>query len=116
MASNYKLTLRLNGQPPVDMLWTNQQVLAGQQTLQAGALVNGTNTVVIEPINAAGQSNYDWTMWFDWLELTYPYSGAYLADAVFNNPDAGTWRYRITEAPSATPWISTSPTRPLPGC
>ena len=105
LAGNYKLTLRLNGQPPVDMLWTSQQVLAGQQALQAGALVNGTNTVVIEPINAAGQSNNDWTVWFDWLELTYPYSGAYLADAEFNNPDAGTWRYRITESPSATPWV-----------
>lgn len=102
---NYQLRLRLNGQPPLDMTWTNQQVLSGQQTLQAGALVNGTNIITVEPINAAGQSNNDWTVWFDWLELTYPYSGAYLADAVFNNPDAGTWRYRITEAPSATPWI-----------
>ncbi len=105
LAGNYTLRLQLNGQSPVDMVWTNQKVLTGQQALPAGALVNGTNTVVVEPINAAGQTNYDWTMWFDWLELTYPYSGAYLADAVFNNPDAGTWRYRVTEAPSATPWI-----------
>lgn len=105
LPGNYTLRLQLNGQPPLDMTWTNQQVLSGQKTLQAGALVNGTNTILVEPINAAGLSNNDWTVWFDWLEVTYPYNGVYLADALFNNPDAGTWRYRITGAPSATPWI-----------
>lgn len=105
LAGNYTLSLRLNGQPEQLMTWTGQKVLTGQQTLPAGALVNGANSIVIEPINAAGLLNNDWTMWFDWLDLTYPYSGAYLADAVFNNPDAGTWRYQITQSPSDSPWV-----------
>ena len=105
LSSDYALSLQLNDQPQVTMSWSGQQVLSGQQALPAGVLVNGTNQIVIEPINIYGQSNDNWTMWFNWLDLTYPYSGVYLKDAVFNNPDAGTWRYQITQAPSATPWI-----------
>ncbi len=39
------------------------------------------------------------------MELTYPYNGDYLSGALFHNPTAGTWRYRITNSPSATPWV-----------
>ena len=97
LPANYTVSLSLNGAAAVNKSWTQTKVLDGSLLLPAGALVNGANTLALTPINVP--------VWLDWLELTYPYNGDYLSGALFHNPTAGTWRYRITNSPSATPWV-----------
>ena len=97
LPANYTVSLSLNGAPAVNKSWTQTRVLDGSLALPAGALVNGANTLVLTPSNVP--------VWLDWLELTYPYNGDYLSGALFHNPTAGTWRYRVTNSPTATPWV-----------
>ena len=105
LPGTYKVSLSLNGTPAQEMTWSQTRVLTGTLPLPAGALVDGNNSLVLTPINVLGLPNQGYTVWLDWLELTYPYNGDYLSGALFHNPTAGTWRYRITNSPSATPWI-----------
>lgn len=78
--------------------------------------MNGANNIVIEPINAAGLLNNDWTMWFDWLDYFIPTAAQYLADAVFNNPDAGRGAIRSRSRRQPRPGFSTLPTRQRLSC
>jgi hypothetical protein len=103
--ASYTVSFTLNSGPPSTRTWTNTRVLDGVVALPAGALVNGANRVVVQPINVFGVTNNDFTVWLDWLRLTYPYNGQYLADASFSNPTSGQWRYQIGGVPSATPWV-----------
>ena len=103
--ASYTVRFTLNNGAPSTRTWTNTRVLDGSVPLPAGALVNGANRVVVQPINVSGVSNNDYTVWLDWLRLTYPYNGQYLADATFSNPTDGQWRYQISNVPSATPWV-----------
>ena len=105
LPGQYTVSLSLNGAPAVNKAWTQTRVLDGSLLLPAGALVNGANSLVLTPINVLGLPDNGYTVWLDWLELTYPYNGDYLAGALFHNPTAGTWRYRITNSPTATPWV-----------
>ncbi len=97
--SNYTVQFTLNSSAPQSKVWTNTRVLEGTVNLPAGALVNGDNSVELRPTATA------YAFWLDWLRLTYPYSGEYLAGATFNNPSSGLWRYQISNAPTATPWV-----------
>jgi len=105
LPGNYTVSLSLNGAPAVNKTWTQTRVLDGSLSLPTGALVNGTNSLVLTPINALSLDDPGYSIWLDWLELTYPYNGGYLSGALFSNPTAGTWRYRITNSPSETPWV-----------
>jgi hypothetical protein len=98
-AGAYAINFTLNSSTPQTKSWTNARVLDGVVTLPAGALVQGDNTVTVQPSSAANAA------WLDWLRLTYPYNGQYLPDATFNNPDAGLWRYQISGVPAAAPWV-----------
>ncbi|HSN76335.1 MAG TPA: C25 family peptidase propeptide domain-containing protein, partial [Anaerolineae bacterium] len=102
---NYTVRFTLNGSPFQSRSWTSTRVLEGTVNLPAGALVNGDNNVEVRPINASGASGYDYTVWLDWLRLTYPYNGQYLSGATFNNPASGLWRYQISDVPAAAPWV-----------
>lgn len=95
----YSVNFTLNGSAPQTKSWSNARVLDGTVNLPAGALVNGDNTITIQPSNSAN------AFWLDWLRLTYPYNGQYLADATFDNPTSGLWRYQISNVPSAAPWV-----------
>ncbi len=97
--SSFTIRFILNGGPMTSRTWSGVRVLDGTVNLPAGLLVNGDNTVEVRPQTTA------YAVWLDWLQLTYPYSGQYLSGATFNNPDSGPWRYQITSAPSATPWV-----------
>jgi hypothetical protein len=96
---NYTVQFTLNSSAPQSKSWSNVRVLDGTVTMPAGVLVNGANTVTVQPSSASNAA------WLDWLRLTYPYSGQYLSGATFNNPTSGLWRYQITDAPSATSWV-----------
>lgn len=105
LAGDYMVSLALNNAPPEYKSWTEAKVLDGSLNLPSGYLVNGTNTLTLTPINVLGLSDDGYTVWFDWMEMTYPYNGDYLSGALFSNPTDGTFRYRITNSPSATPWV-----------
>lgn len=105
LPGNYTVSLSLNGAPAVNKTWTQTRVLDGSLSLPTGALVNGTNSLVLTPINVLGLDDPGYSVWLDWLELTYPYNGDYVSGALFSNPTTGTWRYRITNSPVATPWV-----------
>ncbi len=77
-----------------------RRVLDGTVNLPAGALVNGDNSIEVRPTNVRA-----YAFWLDWLRLTYPYSGEYISGATFNNPNSGLWRYQISNAPTAAPWV-----------
>ncbi len=98
-ATSYTIRFILNGGPMTSRTWSGVRVLDGTVNLPAGLLINGVNTVEVRPQTTA------YAVWLDWLRLTYPYSGQYLSGAIFNNPTSGLWRYQITGAPSATPWV-----------
>ncbi|MFZ2488456.1 MAG: C25 family cysteine peptidase [Anaerolineae bacterium] len=102
---NYRVDFTLNSSVTQSKTWTSTRVLDGSLALPAGALVNGSNTLLLQPINLTGLANNDFTVWLDWLRLTYPYNGQYLSGATFSNPTAGLWRYEITAVPAATPWL-----------
>lgn len=102
---DYRVTFSLNGSPPEHKTWTSTRVLAGSLVLPAGALLNGDNSIVMQPINVLGVPTTDFTVWLDWLTLTYPYNGEYLAGATFSNPNDGLWRYQVSAVPEAAPWI-----------
>ena len=104
LPGTYKITLSLNGTPAQEKIWSQARVLTGTLALPAGALVNGTNSLVLTPINVLGLSE-GYGVWLDWMELTYPYNGDYLLGALFHNPTAGTYRYRITNSPVPAPWL-----------
>lgn len=104
-AGNYQVNFTLNSSALQSKTWSNTRILDGSLPLPAGALVNGSNTLLLQPINLNGLANNDYTVWLDWLRLTYPYSGQYLSGATFSNPTAGLWRYQITDVPTATPWL-----------
>jgi hypothetical protein len=97
--TSYTIRFILNGGPLQSKTWSNARVLDGTVNLPAGLLVDGDNTVEVRPLTTAHAA------WLDWLRLTYPYSGQFLSGATFNNPTSGPWRYQITGAPSATPWV-----------
>ncbi len=102
---SYTVRFTLNSSPFQSRSWTNTRILEGTVNLPAGALVQGNNVVRVEPINASGVGNLDYTVWLDWLRLTYPYNGQYLAGAAFSNPTSGLWRYQISDVPAAAPWV-----------
>lgn len=102
---NYQVDFTVNGGPTASKSWTNTRVLDGSLSLPAGALVNGDNSLVVRPIDLLGLGGYDYTVWLDWLALTYPYNGQFLSGAAFSNPDSGLWRYSVTNVPAATPWV-----------
>ncbi len=112
---NYTVRFTLNSSVPRSKSWTSTRVLEGAVSLPAGVLVNGDNVVEVRPINASGAVGYDYTVWLDWLRLTYPYNGQYLSGATFSNPDSGLWRYEISNVPSAAPWVLNvgAPTQPI---
>lgn len=97
--ANYTVQFSLNGGAQQSKSWNGVRVLEGTVNLPAGALVNGANSVELRPVSAAS------AFWLDWLRLTYPYNGQYLAGATFHNPDSGTWRYQISNVASTTPWL-----------
>lgn len=97
--SAYAVQFTLNGGAPQTKTWTNVRVLDGTVNLPAGALVNGDNNVDVRPTNST------YAFWLDWLRLTYPYNGQYVANATFNNPTSGLWRYQISNVPTAAPWV-----------
>lgn len=97
--TSYTVQFSLNGGALQSKSWSGVRVLDGVVNLPAGALVNGANTVELQPSTPSS------AFWLDWLRLTYPYSGVYLSGATFNNPDAGTWRYQISNVPAAAPWV-----------
>lgn len=101
----YMVEFTLNNSPAEYKSWNSTRVLDGSLALPSGALVNGDNRVVVRPINVLGVPNLDYTVWLDWLALTYPYSGEYLPGATFSNPDSGVWRYSISNVPTSTPWV-----------
>ena len=101
---NYQVEFTLNSSATQSKSWSNTRVLEGSLSLPAGALTNGSNSVVVHPINLTGVGT-DYSVWLDWLELTYPYNGQYLANTFFTNPTAGLWRYQISAAPAATLWL-----------
>jgi hypothetical protein len=96
---DYTLNLDLNGQPAGQKTWTAQRVLTGTVTMPADLLVGGTNDLRLTP---GADPN---TFWLDWMELTYPYNGEYLANTPFSNPQPGTWRYEVTGVPEAQAWV-----------
>ncbi len=67
LPGNYTVSLSLNGAPAVNKTWTQTKVLDGSLSLPAGALVNGTNTLVLTPINVLGLPDRatasGWTGW-----------------------------------------------------
>jgi hypothetical protein len=95
----YTVNFTLNSSAPQTKSWPYARVLDGTVNLPAGALVDGDNTITVQP-----SSTYN-AAWLDWLRLTYPYNGQYLADGTFNNPTSGLWRYQISNVPSAAPWV-----------
>ena len=97
--SNYVVQFTLNSSASQSKVWTNSRVLEGTVNLPAGALVNGDNSIEVRPTNSA------YAFWLDWLRLTYPYSGEYISGATFNNPNSGLWRYQVSNAPVAAPWV-----------
>ena len=104
-AGDYKVEFKFNGGSTVSKNWTQVKILNGTLTLPTGLLVNGSNTVVLKPINLSGLPDYNYTVWLDWLSLTYPYNATFLSNGVFYNPTAGLWRYQITNVPHSSPWI-----------
>ena len=104
-ANTYKTVFQLGNASPLDRTWTNTRVLTGTVTFPAGTLVNGANQITLTPVNVSGALHDEYGLWLDWLELTYPYNRVFRSNLVFNNPAAGTWRYSVTSAPSATPWV-----------
>jgi len=103
-AGNYQVNFTLNSSATQSKSWSNTRILDGSLALPAGALANGNNTVVVQPVNLTGTGT-DYSVWLDWLKLTYPYNGQYLADTPFTNPTAGLWRYQISALPAAAPWL-----------
>ncbi len=102
---SYTVRFTLNNGPFRSRTWINTRVLEGTVNLPSGLLVAGDNTVMLQPINASGAVGYDYTVWLDWLRLTYPYNGNYIAGATFSNPTSGQWRYQINNVPSASSWV-----------
>jgi hypothetical protein len=111
---SYNVEFTLNSSATQSRNWINTRVLEASIVMPAGALVSGDNTVEVRPVNVFNLPYLDYTVWLDWLRLTYPYSGEYLAGATFNNPDSGQWRYQISQAPSTPAWVVNvgAPTQP----
>ena len=82
------------------------RVLTGTVTFPAGTLVNGANQITLTPVNVSGAPHDEYAALAGLagidLSVQRRVSGP---TSLFNNPTAGTWRYRVTNSPSATPWV-----------